>query len=95
MQAARDRQKSYADVRHKPLEFQVEVDELMLKYHLGNGVVRFGKTGKKLNPSPWCPLLPHPPPREEERPLTLVLHYHVLPWYATVRLVPWFLNVLI
>ncbi|GJU94132.1 putative RNA-directed DNA polymerase, eukaryota, reverse transcriptase zinc-binding domain protein [Tanacetum coccineum] len=30
MQAARDRQKSYADVRHKPLEFQVG-DRVMLK----------------------------------------------------------------
>ncbi|GKA44110.1 putative reverse transcriptase domain-containing protein, partial [Tanacetum coccineum] len=31
IQAARDRQKSYADVRHKPLEFQV-VDRVMLKW---------------------------------------------------------------
>ncbi|GJU93665.1 hypothetical protein Tco_1318421 [Tanacetum coccineum] len=30
IQAARDRQKSYADVRHKPLEFQVG-DKVMLK----------------------------------------------------------------
>nr|GFD31436.1 reverse transcriptase domain-containing protein [Tanacetum cinerariifolium] len=30
IQAARDRQKSYADVRHKPLEFQVG-DRVMLK----------------------------------------------------------------
>ncbi|GKA64460.1 putative reverse transcriptase domain-containing protein [Tanacetum coccineum] len=48
IQAARDRQKSYADVRHKPLEFQV-VDRVMLKVSSWKGVVRFGKKGK-LNP---------------------------------------------
>ncbi|GKB70543.1 putative reverse transcriptase domain-containing protein, partial [Tanacetum coccineum] len=37
IQAARDRQKNYADVRHKPLEFQVS-DRVMLKYHLGKGL---------------------------------------------------------
>nr|GEX09877.1 putative reverse transcriptase domain-containing protein [Tanacetum cinerariifolium] len=46
--AARDRQKSYADVRHKPLEFQVG-DRVMLKVSPWKGVVRFGKRGK-LNP---------------------------------------------
>ncbi|GKB27610.1 hypothetical protein Tco_0867011 [Tanacetum coccineum] len=49
MQAARDRQKSYADVRRKPLEFQVG-DRVMLKVSPWKGVVRFGKRGK-LNPS--------------------------------------------
>ncbi|GKA94392.1 putative reverse transcriptase domain-containing protein [Tanacetum coccineum] len=48
MQAARDRQKSYADVRRKPLEFQVG-DRVMLKVSPWKGVVRFGKRGK-LNP---------------------------------------------
>ncbi|GKF65748.1 hypothetical protein Tco_0192265, partial [Tanacetum coccineum] len=48
MQAARDRQKSYADVRCKPLEFQVG-DRVMLKVSPWKGVVRFGKRGK-LNP---------------------------------------------
>ncbi|GKE85230.1 putative reverse transcriptase domain-containing protein, partial [Tanacetum coccineum] len=48
MQAARDRQKSYADVRRKPLEFQVG-DQVMLKVSPWKGVVRFGKRGK-LNP---------------------------------------------
>ncbi|GJR23145.1 putative reverse transcriptase domain-containing protein [Tanacetum coccineum] len=48
MQAARDRQKSYADVRRKPLEFQVG-DRVMLKVSPWKGVVRFGKWGK-LNP---------------------------------------------
>ncbi|GJY81202.1 putative reverse transcriptase domain-containing protein [Tanacetum coccineum] len=48
MQAAHDRQKSYADVRHKPLEFQVG-DRVMLKVSPWKGVVRFGKRGK-LNP---------------------------------------------
>nr|GEZ66654.1 putative reverse transcriptase domain-containing protein [Tanacetum cinerariifolium] len=48
MQAARDRQKSYADLKHKPPEFQVG-DRLMLKVSPWKGVVRFGKRGK-LNP---------------------------------------------
>ncbi|GJV44363.1 hypothetical protein Tco_1428899 [Tanacetum coccineum] len=48
MQAARDRQKSYADVRRKPLEFQVG-DRVMLKVSPWKGVVHFGKQGK-LNP---------------------------------------------
>nr|GFA44903.1 putative reverse transcriptase domain-containing protein [Tanacetum cinerariifolium] len=48
MQAARDRQKSYADLKHKPMEFQVE-DNVMLKVSTWKGVVRFGKRGK-LNP---------------------------------------------
>nr|GEX13191.1 putative reverse transcriptase domain-containing protein [Tanacetum cinerariifolium] len=45
LQAARDRQKSYADVRRKPLEFQVG-DKVMLKVSPWKGVVRFGKRGK-------------------------------------------------
>nr|GFA91274.1 hypothetical protein [Tanacetum cinerariifolium] len=48
IQAARDRQKSYADVRQKPLEFQVG-DKVMLKVSPWNGVTRFSKQGK-LNP---------------------------------------------
>nr|GFB12004.1 putative reverse transcriptase domain-containing protein [Tanacetum cinerariifolium] len=48
IQAARDCQKSYADVRRKPLEFQVG-DRVMLKVSPWKGVVRFGKRGK-LNP---------------------------------------------
>nr|GEZ94614.1 putative reverse transcriptase domain-containing protein [Tanacetum cinerariifolium] len=48
IQAARDRQKSYTDVRRKPLEFQVG-DRVMLKVSPWKGVVRFGKRGK-LNP---------------------------------------------
>ncbi|GKA16390.1 putative reverse transcriptase domain-containing protein [Tanacetum coccineum] len=48
IQTARDRQKSYADVRRKPLEFQVE-DKVMLKVSPWKGVIRFGKQGK-LNP---------------------------------------------
>ncbi|GJS83371.1 hypothetical protein Tco_0749912 [Tanacetum coccineum] len=49
MQAARDRQKSYADMKRKPMEFQVG-DKVMLKVSPWKGVVRFGKRGK-LNPS--------------------------------------------
>nr|GEY61483.1 putative reverse transcriptase domain-containing protein [Tanacetum cinerariifolium] len=48
IQAARDRQKSYADVRRKPLEFQVG-DKVMLKVSPWKGVIHFGKQGK-LNP---------------------------------------------
>nr|GEW76304.1 putative reverse transcriptase domain-containing protein [Tanacetum cinerariifolium] len=48
LQAAHDRQKSYADVRRKPLEFQVS-DKVMLKISPWKGVVHFGKRGK-LNP---------------------------------------------
>nr|GFA72971.1 putative reverse transcriptase domain, ribonuclease H-like domain, aspartic peptidase domain protein [Tanacetum cinerariifolium] len=48
MQAARDRQKSYADLKRKPMEFHVG-DKVMLKVLPWKGVVRFGKRGK-LNP---------------------------------------------
>ncbi|GJT09235.1 putative reverse transcriptase domain-containing protein [Tanacetum coccineum] len=48
MQAARDRQKSYADLKRKPMEFEVG-DKVMLKVSPWKGVVRFGKRGK-LNP---------------------------------------------
>ncbi|GJX86962.1 putative reverse transcriptase domain-containing protein [Tanacetum coccineum] len=48
IQAARDRQKSYADVRRKPLEFQVG-NRVMLKISPWKGVIRFSKRGK-LNP---------------------------------------------
>ncbi|GJS37960.1 putative reverse transcriptase domain-containing protein [Tanacetum coccineum] len=47
-QAARDRQKSYADLKLKSMEFQVG-DRVMLKVSPWKGVVRFGKRGK-LNP---------------------------------------------
>ncbi|GKC21838.1 hypothetical protein Tco_1023988, partial [Tanacetum coccineum] len=45
LKAARDRQKSYADKRHKPLEFEVG-DRVLLKVSPWKGVVRFGKKGK-------------------------------------------------
>ncbi|GJT10432.1 putative reverse transcriptase domain-containing protein [Tanacetum coccineum] len=48
MQAARDRQKTYADLKRKLMEFQVG-DKVMLKVSPWKGVVRFGKRGK-LNP---------------------------------------------
>nr|GEZ56140.1 putative reverse transcriptase domain-containing protein [Tanacetum cinerariifolium] len=48
MQAARDRQKSYVDLKHKAMEFQVR-DKVMLKVSPWKGVVHFGKRGK-LNP---------------------------------------------
>nr|GEX42381.1 putative reverse transcriptase domain-containing protein [Tanacetum cinerariifolium] len=48
MQAARDRQKSYAGLKCKPMEFQIR-DRVMLKVSSWKGVVRFGKRGK-LNP---------------------------------------------
>ncbi|GJZ85188.1 putative reverse transcriptase domain-containing protein [Tanacetum coccineum] len=46
--AARDRQRSYANVRRKSLEIQVG-DRVMLKVSPRKGVIRFGKRGK-LNP---------------------------------------------
>ncbi|GJT13708.1 putative reverse transcriptase domain-containing protein [Tanacetum coccineum] len=48
LQVARDRQRSYANVRRKPLEFQVG-DRVMLKVSPRKGIFRFGKRGK-LNP---------------------------------------------
>ncbi|GJU60095.1 hypothetical protein Tco_1237861 [Tanacetum coccineum] len=48
MQAAQDRQKSYADRKRKPMEFEIG-DRVMLKVSPWKGVVRFGKRGK-LNP---------------------------------------------
>ncbi|GJY05054.1 hypothetical protein Tco_0370994 [Tanacetum coccineum] len=48
IQTARDQQKSYANLKHKPMDFQVG-DKVMLKVSPWKGVVRFGKRGK-LNP---------------------------------------------
>nr|GEU42181.1 putative reverse transcriptase domain-containing protein [Tanacetum cinerariifolium] len=48
IQTARDRQKSYIDLKRKPMEFQVGY-KVMLKVSPWKGVVRFGKRGK-LNP---------------------------------------------
>ncbi|GJW19741.1 hypothetical protein Tco_0027177 [Tanacetum coccineum] len=48
IQAAQDRQKSYADLKRKPMEFEVG-DRVMLKVSPWKGVVRFGKRGM-LNP---------------------------------------------
>ncbi|GJT57173.1 putative reverse transcriptase domain-containing protein [Tanacetum coccineum] len=48
LQAARDRQRSYANIRRKPLEVQVR-DCVMLKVSPRKGVIQFKKRGK-LNP---------------------------------------------
>ncbi|GKB29477.1 putative reverse transcriptase domain-containing protein [Tanacetum coccineum] len=45
LKAARDHQKSYADDRRKPLEFEVG-DKVLLKVSPWKGVMRFGKKGK-------------------------------------------------
>ncbi|GJZ07377.1 putative reverse transcriptase domain-containing protein [Tanacetum coccineum] len=45
MQVAHDRQKSYADLKRKPMEFQVG-DNVMLKVSPWKGVAHFGKRGK-------------------------------------------------
>ncbi|GKD23653.1 hypothetical protein Tco_1225356 [Tanacetum coccineum] len=45
MQAAHDRQKSYANLKRKPMEFQLG-DKVMLKVSPWKGVVHFGKWGK-------------------------------------------------
>ncbi|GKF38449.1 putative reverse transcriptase domain-containing protein, partial [Tanacetum coccineum] len=54
LQASRDRQRSYADKRRKPMEFQVG-DKVMLKVSPWKGVIRFDKRGK-LNPRYIRPL---------------------------------------
>nr|GEZ06772.1 putative reverse transcriptase domain-containing protein [Tanacetum cinerariifolium] len=54
LQAARDRQRSYANVRRKPLKFQTG-DRVMLKISPRKGIIRFGKRGK-LNPRYIGPL---------------------------------------
>lgn len=48
LRAACDRQKSYADERRKPLQFQ-EGDKVMLKVSPWKGMICFGKMGK-INP---------------------------------------------
>ncbi|KAI3786449.1 hypothetical protein L1987_40139 [Smallanthus sonchifolius] len=45
IRVARSRQKSYADKRRKPLEFQAS-DLILLKVSSWKGVIRFGKKGK-------------------------------------------------
>ncbi|GKE84174.1 putative reverse transcriptase domain-containing protein [Tanacetum coccineum] len=45
LKAARDRQKSYANNRRKPLEFEVG-DQVLLKVSPWKGVIRLGKKGK-------------------------------------------------
>ncbi|GJX57013.1 putative reverse transcriptase domain, ribonuclease H-like domain, aspartic peptidase domain protein [Tanacetum coccineum] len=42
LQATRDQQRSYANIRRKPLEFQVG-DRVMLKISPRKGIIRFGK----------------------------------------------------
>nr|GEV09421.1 reverse transcriptase domain-containing protein [Tanacetum cinerariifolium] len=49
LQATRDRQRSYTNVRRKPLEFQFR-DRVMLIVSPRKGVIRFGKRGKF---DPW------------------------------------------
>ncbi|KAL3510631.1 hypothetical protein ACH5RR_030032 [Cinchona calisaya] len=45
LKAAQDRQKSWADMKRRPLEFQVG-DKVYLKVSPTRGVMRFGKSGK-------------------------------------------------
>nr|GEZ55590.1 putative reverse transcriptase domain-containing protein [Tanacetum cinerariifolium] len=45
LKATRDRQKSYADNRRKPLEFEVR-DQVLLKVSPYKGVIRFRREGK-------------------------------------------------
>ncbi|GJR06702.1 putative reverse transcriptase domain-containing protein [Tanacetum coccineum] len=49
LQAARDQQRSYANIRRKPLEFKVG-DHVMLKVSPHKGVIHFGK---QENLNPW------------------------------------------
>ncbi|GKA65155.1 hypothetical protein Tco_0764862, partial [Tanacetum coccineum] len=50
LKAARDHQKSYADNRCKPLEFEIG-DRVMLKVSPWKGVIRFGKKDASLHVS--------------------------------------------
>ncbi|GJW98249.1 hypothetical protein Tco_0180057 [Tanacetum coccineum] len=52
LKTARSRQKSYADVRRKPMKFQVG-DMVMLKVSPWKGVIRFGKRGKLSPRNVW------------------------------------------
>ncbi|GJZ73421.1 putative reverse transcriptase domain-containing protein, partial [Tanacetum coccineum] len=52
IQVSRDRQKSYADLKRKPIEFQVG-DRVMLKFRPWKRSIRFGKQGK-LTPDMSC-----------------------------------------
>lgn len=45
MKAAQDTQKSYADKRRRPIEFEVG-DLVLLKVSPGKGIIRFRKHGK-------------------------------------------------
>ena len=45
LRAAQDRQKSYADIRRRPLEFSVG-DQVFLKVSPLKGSIRFGQKGK-------------------------------------------------
>ncbi|GKF35331.1 putative reverse transcriptase domain-containing protein [Tanacetum coccineum] len=53
IQTARDRQKSYADLKHNLMEFQVG-DKVMLKVSPWKWVVRFGKRGKLMSDLSRC-----------------------------------------
>nr|GEU42292.1 putative reverse transcriptase domain-containing protein [Tanacetum cinerariifolium] len=55
LKAARDRQKSYADNRRKPLEFEVGA-QVLVKVSPWKGVVRFRKKGKLAPRSGWVRL---------------------------------------
>ncbi|GJY80303.1 putative reverse transcriptase domain-containing protein [Tanacetum coccineum] len=57
MQVACDRQKSYADLKRKPMDFQVG-DNVMQKISPWKGVVRFDKRGK-LNPREPVKIMDH------------------------------------
>nr|GEU60991.1 putative reverse transcriptase domain-containing protein [Tanacetum cinerariifolium] len=52
LKVTRDRQKSYANNRRKPLEFEVG-DQVLLKVLPWKGMIRFGKKGK-LTPRLYC-----------------------------------------
>nr|GEX58026.1 putative reverse transcriptase domain-containing protein [Tanacetum cinerariifolium] len=89
IQAAQDFQKSYADVRRKPLEFQVS-DQIVLKVSPWKGVVHFEKRGK-LNSSLQISFRASVrfdkfPPRSEERPGNTWLNFGTQPkHYKTLR----------
>ncbi|GJT15504.1 putative reverse transcriptase domain-containing protein [Tanacetum coccineum] len=76
MQAARDRQKCYADLKRKLIKFQVG-DRVMLKVSLWKGVVRFGKRGR-LNPRYVGPFKVMEKKCYSDKPLAVLLEgFHV------------------
>ncbi|GJT91372.1 hypothetical protein Tco_1080217 [Tanacetum coccineum] len=77
MQAACDRQKSYADLKRKPMEFEVG-DKVMLRFRLGKGVVIGAKREIKSSLLPRVLTVEMRIPGEEQPCLLLITSSSVL-----------------